>query len=103
MLRPITIKTTDESEAGGIYRFTFYCDICGSPRQSPPYLSDTPAASSEERVQESKAAFIRANNEVSRWFNRCPVCFNIVCDDCYCIFTDKHPNVCKECLTEEWE
>ena len=38
MLKPVTAKMTDESE-GNIYRFTFYCDLCGAPRQSVPYES----------------------------------------------------------------
>ena len=85
MLKPITQRVTDESE-GGVFRFTFYCDICGSAKQSPPYKSETEGYND---------AYERANREMIRSFNRCPVCMRFVCDDCFYLVDDKY--ICKEC------
>jgi len=95
MLKPITQKMTDES-GGEVYRFTFYCDICGYPRQSVPYQSGaegqvTPFARESEHI----AAYERANREALSWFNRCPVCKRLVCDQCFRILDDM--DMCKEC------
>ena len=100
MLQPVTRKITDESE-GVVYRYTFYCDVCGSPKESVPYRSDTALASPEERERESKDAYERANKEAMGWFNRCPVCLRFVCDDCFRVIFDKEPDMCKECLAAE--
>jgi len=98
MLKPITQKMTDESE-GGIFRFTFYCDVCGSAKQSHPYRSETAGYSTladpAEREKEHNDAYERANREMIRSFNRCPVCKRLVCDDCFYLLDDKH--LCKEC------
>jgi hypothetical protein len=94
MLTPITVKITDESE-GGVYRFTFYCDLCGASRQSVPYRSDaegTPPPVARER--ERFAAYERANREALNWFSRCPVCGRVVCDNCFRI---EETDSCKEC------
>jgi len=92
---------TDESE-GGVFRFTFYCDVCGTAKQSPPFLSETEgngiAVDPAERDREHNDAYERANREMIRSFNRCPVCLRFVCDDCFYLFDDKY--MCKECNTE---
>ena len=95
MLRPITQKFTDESE-GEEYRFTFYCDICGHPRQSIPYRSDTEGhLDPRARENDHIAAYERANHEAISWFNRCPVCKRLVCDQCFRILDEM--DMCKEC------
>ena len=100
MLKPITRKIGKEAD-GGVYRYTFYCDICGIPKRSSPYQSDTTSASQEERERESKDAYERANLEMMRLFNRCPVCGKVVCDDCFRVFDDQDPIMCKECSAAE--
>ena len=95
MLRPITQKMTDESE-GGIYRFTFYCDNCGAPRQSEAYQSiSEEALSPEKREIEHNDAYERANHAAMSWFNRCPGCKRYVCDYCYRVLDNM--DLCDEC------
>lgn len=96
MLEAVTKKFTDES-ADGVYRFTFYCDICGKTWESIPYSSINNVLS----VYERNSAFERANREASLQFNRCPVCRLIVCDDCFRILEDK--DICFKCLEEAGE
>ena len=95
MLRPITRKMTDES-GGGTYRFTFYCDVCGKPYQSPAYDS-TVVTVPDRRAQEIEYndAYERANNEVLKNFNRCPACQRVVCDECFNILEDM--DICRVC------
>ena len=98
MLKPITQKMTDESE-DDVFRFTFYCDICGSAKQSHPFISETEGygipVDPAQRDREHDDAYERANREMIRSFNRCPVCMRFVCDDCFYLLDDKH--LCKEC------
>jgi len=98
MLKPITQKMTDESE-DDVFRFTFYCDICGSAKQSHPFISETEGygilVDPAQRDREHGDAYERANREMIRSFNRCPVCMRFVCDDCFYLFDDKY--LCKEC------
>jgi len=97
MLKPVTARMTDESE-GNIYRFTFYCDLCGAPRQSETYesrVAEDAGTDSCERITDHHAAYERANFEALHYFNRCPVCKRMVCDDCYNIL-DK-TDMCKKC------
>ena len=95
MLKPITAKMTDESDEG-VYHFTFYCDICGSPHQSVPYESETEGECYLcERESEHTAAYERANREALNWFSRCPVCKRVVCDKCFRILDES--DMCKEC------
>ena len=102
MLKPVTKKITDES-ADGIYRFTFYCDICDKPYQSVPYHSETGKVTSDTRETEYIAAYERANRDAIKNYNRCPVCDKIVCDDCFRFVYES--DMCKECaaLREEKE
>ena len=95
MLKPITQKVLDESEEG-VYRFTFYCDICESPWHSVSYYSDTEENPDEQtRELEHTAAYERANREALSWFNRCPVCRRVVCDKCFRILDET--DMCAEC------
>ena len=86
---------TDESE-GGVYRFTFCCDICGSPWQSNPFHSDL-EGTPDSRIRESEynAAYERANREAMNWFSRCPVCKRFLCDKCFRILEEQ--DMCVEC------
>jgi hypothetical protein len=95
MLKPITQKVTDESKEGE-YCFTFYCDICGRAHQSPRYHSaSADYADPGTRKAEYEDAYARANSEMVKKFNRCPVCQRVVCDECYDIMDDI--NMCKAC------
>ena len=95
MLRPITMKFTDES-SDSFYSFTFYCDICEKPYKSPEYDSLTGDNHDPGNWGvEHKDAYERANNEVLKQFNRCPTCGRVVCDECFSILDDM--DVCKEC------
>jgi len=101
MLRPLTKKMTDESE-GVVYRFTFYCDICGAPRQSDDYQSMSEETSSPEmRDTEYTAAYERANRAAMSYFNRCPKCKRYVCDKCFRILDDM--DMCDECAKKQKE
>jgi len=99
MLKSVTQKMTDESE-GGVYRFTFYCDVCEKPIQSHPIRSEHVGyeilVEQAEREKEHRDAYERANRESIRSFNRCPVCKRFVCDDCFCLLDDAY--ICKECI-----
>ena len=95
MLKPITQKLTDESE-GGAYRFTFYCDICGAPKQSDAYQSMSEVTQSPDKLEaEHNAAYERANRAAMSLFNRCPVCKRYVCDKCFRILEDM--DKCSDC------
>ena len=95
MLRPITRKMTDES-SNGKYRFTFYCDVCEKPYQSPAYASlSENGPDPRTRETEHNDAYERANNEVLKSVNRCPACQRVVCDDCFNILDDT--DMCKMC------
>ena len=95
MLNPVTKKMTDES-AGGVYRFTFYCDICGKSLQSPVYQSMAGDSGDEAmRKAEYEDAYGRANREMLKKFSRCPVCQRVVCDECFDVYGDY--DMCVEC------
>jgi hypothetical protein len=100
MLKPVTKKMTDDSDVdNGIYRFVFYCDICGNPKQSVPYQTLLETGSHPgSRENEHIAAYERANREILSNFNRCPVCERIVCDDCFRI---DESDMCFECLAKK--
>ena len=94
MLKPLTKKMTDESE-GNNYRFTFYCDLCGSRQQSVLFQSDIEgSADMDLKEREHFAAYERANREAYNWFSRCPVCGKVVCDSCFRV---EETDSCKEC------
>ncbi len=100
MLESITRRMTDES-AGGVYRFTFYCDICGKAWQSQPVKVTLKTQSDVGRdiKAEHNSAYERANLEAMRHFNRCPVCKRWVCDDCFLIRGED--DVCKHCAEKK--
>jgi len=94
MLKPVTKKITDES-ADGVYRFTFYCDLCDKPYHSVPYQSDTGKVTKDARELEYIAAYERANRDAIKNYNRCPICNKIVCDACFRF--PQESDMCKEC------
>jgi len=100
MLKPVTQRMTEES-GDGVYRFTFYCDVCGNPKQSHPLLSETKGyeqfVDPADQEKERNDAYERANREAIRMFSRCPVCKKYVCDDCLIILDDANMYMCKEC------
>jgi len=99
MLKPITRKMTDESK-DGVYAYTFYCDICGKPWRSEPYYTASPDEI-DPLVRESErvAAYERANREALNWLSRCPVCKQVVCDQCFDILDDN--DMCAQCAAKE--
>ena len=86
---------TDESDCG-VYRFTFYCDICDSPWKSDPYrsMSEEPD-DAIKRDSEHNAAYERANRVAMSFFNRCPKCRMYVCDKCFNILEEM--DLCDKC------
>lgn len=98
MLKSITKKIIDES-GGGTYRFTFHCDICGSPWTSDTYSPITEPIDADEvargRESDHDAAYERANLEAGFHFNCCSICKRVVCDECFCILPEL--DLCKEC------
>lgn len=93
MLSPLTKKISDLSD-DSLFRFTFYCDVCGNVWQSQAYGFSRAAEKKEIDGKdkhtlalvwqaEHDAAYERANLEAMRHFNRCPLCKQWVCDDCF--------------------
>ena len=99
MLEPVTKTMTDDSTET-VFRFTFYCDLCGKPWSSVP-VSGMPEKGcgigkrSLERCAEHDAAYERANLEAIQHFNRCPKCKRWVCNDCFLLLHDG--DVCRKC------
>jgi len=89
--KPLTKKTNDHSNENG-FSFGFVCDCCGMEWVSPikPYSG---GAQTEER----ETVFNEAAEKAMRFFNKCPVCGNRVCDDCFDVEEIEHGGVCKEC------
>jgi hypothetical protein len=95
LLEPITRKVTDES-VGNIYRFTFYCDLCGQARFSVEY---TGIGDADDKKHDHNAAYERANIEALKHFNRCTICKRFVCDYCFRILPEG--DMCKECSGDQ--
>jgi hypothetical protein len=96
MLAPFTKKMRDDSGCG-VFRFTFFCDICEKPWMSEPIRSQDKACGAD-RLMDHNNAYERANKEAMRYFNRCPVCKRWVCDDCFLILPLR--DVCMVCARQ---
>jgi len=92
--KAFTKKTTDYSNEK-YFSFGFVCDCCGMEWVSPkkPYTDG-------DRKAEHKIAFNEALEKAMRFFNKCPVCGNWVCDDCFDVEEIEHGGVCKNCNKE---
>ncbi len=107
MLEPVTKKFEDSSTLEN-FKFTFFCDSCGSVVKEitypykPPFKLKFFLSKSERRAREliwqsdHASAYDRANKEVLLSFNRCPVCKRRVCDDC---FNDEE-GLCRRCTDQ---
>ena len=93
---PITKKITNESKDGE-YRFTFYCDLCEKPTQSAEVKSETVSAGLALQGKEHREAFEKANLETKKRFNHCPLCMNVVCDDCFHVSATADQDMCVKC------
>lgn len=103
MLEPITCRMSDES-SNRVYRFSFYCDLCGKPWTCDPIMAvdhdnEKPTAALQESI-EHQSAYERANLEAMRNFNRCPLCKRWVCDDCFRIMQEG--DFCSECAVQNF-
>ena len=86
----LTKSTTNYSTNAG-FCFGFFCDRCKKEWISPfvPFLHSGFSAVEHEEArqmlwaQEHRAAFENANIEAHFHFSRCPVCKNVVCNDCF--------------------
>lgn len=106
MLPSITRKYKDHSTEA-FFRFSFYCDECGSVWTSEKYpyslRNSPPSGPGEKRARimlwkaEHDAAYERSNTEAMFHFNRCPQCGKKVCDDCFSEFD----SVCRNCSRAE--
>ncbi len=107
MLEPVTKKFEDGSTLEH-FKFIFFCDRCGKPVKvvtypyNPPFKPKFFLSKSEQRAREliwqsdHASAYDRANKEVLLSFNRCPVCKERVCDDCF----DAEEGMCRSCKNE---
>lgn len=90
MLKSCTRKYTDESDEDA-FRFTFYCDRCGSPHSiaSVKFSGNGPPDTLQGKKlwkmtwqKEHAQAFERANFEAKYHFFCCPGCGEYVCQNC---------------------
>ena len=108
MLKSCTIRNSDESDES-VFRFTFYCDICGEPYCASPvgFADFIPPDEYESECwrllwrSEHGKAFARANFEASHNFFSCPGCGLHVCKKCTAADTDGNGAIrvlrCLEC------
>ena len=101
MFKSCTKKYTDESDAG-VYRFTFYCDICGETFRPGPLRfsgNDPPEKTEEKRIwkliwkREHAQAFERADFEARHHFFSCPGCGLLSCEKCTVTAQEKDGSV----------
>jgi len=107
MLEPVTKKYEDGSTLE-VFRFTFFCDLCGREVSritypyKPPFKAKIFISRSEQKAREliwqsdHASAYDRANKEVLLHVNRCSVCQRRVCDDCY----HDTDGLCIECMSK---
>ncbi len=108
MLEPVTKKFEDSSTLEN-FKFTFFCDECGSAVRvvsypyRPPFRPKLFITKSERLAREliwqsdHASAYDRANKEVLLSFNRCPACHKRVCDDCF----REEEGLCHECASRQ--
>ena len=90
MFQSCTGRYKDDSDEMA-FRFTFFCERCGKPYQTPPLPFVFEAKSRSETEKELRnllwqkehfLAFKRANHRISYQFFCCPGCGEYVCRDC---------------------
>ena len=106
MLKSCTKRNSDDSDES-IFRFSFYCDVCGEPYSSAPVefatckslCSQSPQPAPEDSQWrllwrgEHVKAFQRANFEASHHFFSCPGCGLYVCKKCTAAKTEDDGSV----------
>ena len=97
MLAPITKKMEDHSDEKQ-FSFSFCCDVCQQPWHSVPMNFSAGKTGSALWEREHEAAYERANQEAMLHFNRCPVCKQWVCDECF--HMDESGDACESCLKQ---
>lgn len=110
MLDPITKKVEDHSDEKQ-FSFSFYCAVCQHPWHSVPInfsggrnKAGPEACAEQDRgktclwEKEHEAAYERANREAMLHFNRCPICKQWVCDDCF--HMDESGDACEVCFSQ---
>jgi hypothetical protein len=108
MLEAITSKFIDLSTADS-FAFSFYCDDCGREWRSATLAFRCEGFSQpmEESVRsmlwngQHEAAYERANREALFFFNRCPVCGRLVCDDCFHATETERTDMCRQCASKD--
>ena len=89
-LPALTKRFSDESTQQE-FKFTFYCDCCGTGYQSPPIPFSSATAESGATpafIQkllwqtEHEDAYERANQQAMRCFTKCAECGKWFCEDC---------------------
>ena len=100
----LTKNTANHSNSAG-FCFSFFCDRCEKEWISAfvPFVHGGFSAVEHEEArqmlwaQEHRAAFENANLEAHFHFNRCSVCGNVVCSDCFNLDSSDE---CKDCNRE---
>ena len=89
-LPALTKRFSDESTQQE-FKFTFYCDCCGTGYQSPPIPFSAATADNAAKpafIQkllwqtEHEDAYERANQQAMRCFTKCAECGKWFCEDC---------------------
>lgn len=90
------------------FRFSLSCTVCGKTWYSTPVMfskaGKTPASDSKAIVyqamyqREFSQAVTKAVEEAKGYFNFCPVCKSLVCDNCFVICDDI--DMCVDCARE---
>ncbi|MBU9728464.1 hypothetical protein [Diplocloster modestus] len=108
LLPPLTKRFRNESD-NKTFRFTFYCDYCGTGYQAPttPFsgageVRDDAELPPLQRLlwqTEYEDAYERANRQALYHFTRCAECGKVVCEDCLDEFEDIP--LCPDCRAKQ--
>ncbi len=90
---------------GAKFCFGLVCPECGKVWKSTPIrfskAGENPKTESEKIIhkilyeREYKIALEKAAEEAMKYFNLCPYCKRVVCDDCFLICSDL--DICRTC------
>ena len=107
-LPALTRRFTDESTERE-FKFTFYCEHCGTGYQSPaiPFSGAATAGSFENFTRSQKLiwsaehedAYERANQRAQAIFTPCTGCGKLICEDCADELADIA--LCPDCRAKE--
>ncbi len=104
----IIIKNLKNHSDDKQFMFSLSCASCGKRWYSTPVkfskAGQTPANGAKEIVwqalyqKEAKQAMLKAVEEAKQYFNYCPVCRCLVCDNCFIICDEI--DMCIDCAKE---